>query len=261
MELQKIKHAGIITIPSLFTIGNICCGFFSILASISGNYARAGWLVFAAMALDAFDGRVARMLKAESAFGVEMDSLADLISFCAAPAFMIYFIALKGSTVWGAAIAFMFMLFGALRLAKFNVMAHAGKGSKQYFSGLPTPAAAAVLASFALSYNIFAFDADGRLLPGMHIYLPYIYNGVAFLTIGLALLMVSNIPYAAFKDGVKPAAGRRRISAAKLIGVVIVLALFFKYPQDIVFILFGSYALMGIIVMMFKAFRNIKERN
>jgi CDP-diacylglycerol--serine O-phosphatidyltransferase len=261
MELQKIKHAGIITIPSLFTVGNICCGFFSILASISGNYTKAGWLVFAAMALDSFDGRVARMLKAESAFGVEMDSLADLISFCAAPAFMIYFMALKGSPVWGAPISFMFMLFGALRLAKFNVMAHEGKSSKQYFSGLPTPAAAAVLVSFAMSYNIFALDANGRLLPGMHIYLPYIYNGVAFLTVGLALLMVSSIPYAAFKSGAKPAAGRRKISALKFTGVAIVMALFFKYPQDIVFILFGSYALMGIIVMMFKAFRNIKEKN
>jgi len=261
MNLNKIKHTGIITIPSLFTIGNIACGFFSILASINGNYSRAGWLVFIAMLLDGIDGRIARMLKAESAFGVEMDSLADLISFCAAPAFLIYFIALKGSSVWGAPIAFMFLLFGALRLAKFNAMAHSGKGSKQHFSGLPTPAAAAVLVSFALSYNIFAFDANGRLLPGMHIYLPYIYNGVAFMTAGLALLMVSNIPYAAFKGGNPLSGGHRQISIFKLAAVVAVVALFIKYPQDIVFILFGAYAIMGVLTMMFKAFKNIKEKN
>ena len=90
MNLQKIKHTGLITIPSLFTIANIACGFFSILASFYGNFSRAGWLVFAAMIFDGLDGRVARFLKAESTFGVEMDSLADLISFCTAPAFLIY---------------------------------------------------------------------------------------------------------------------------------------------------------------------------
>jgi CDP-diacylglycerol--serine O-phosphatidyltransferase len=259
MNIQKIKHAGIITIPSLFTIGNIACGFFSMLASISGAYGKAGWLIFAAALLDAFDGRVARMLKAESTFGVEMDSLADLISFCAAPAFLIYFMALKDYTVWGAPIAFMFLLFGALRLAKFNAMAHEGKGSKQYFSGLPTPAAAAVLASFALSYNIFAFDANGRLLPFMPMYLPYIYNFIALITAALSLLMVSNIPYAAFKGGNKT--GRRRISVWKGALAAIIMALFLKYPQDVVFILFGAYALMGIVMVFFKAFRNIREKN
>jgi CDP-diacylglycerol--serine O-phosphatidyltransferase len=260
MNLQKVKHASIITIPSLFTVGNIACGFFSILAAMNGHYSRAGWLVFAAMFLDAFDGRVARMLKAESAFGVEMDSLADLISFCAAPAFLIYFMALKNTAIWGAPVAFMYMLCGALRLAKFNVMAHSGKSSKQYFSGLPTPAAAAVLISFAISYNIFAFDANGRLLPFMPSYLPYIYNLIAFITVGLALLMVSNIPYAAFKGSNKPV-GARRISVFKFFVFVTVVALFFKYPQDIVFILFGAYALMGIVMTMFKAFKNIKEKN
>jgi CDP-diacylglycerol--serine O-phosphatidyltransferase len=162
--------------------------------------------------------------------------------------------------VWGAPIAFMFMLFGALRLAKFNVMAHSGKGSKQYFSGLPTPAAAAVLVSFAISYNIFAFDAHGRLLPFMRDYLPYIYNFIAFITVGLALLMVSNIPYAAFKGGNKTV-GIRKTSVFKFLAFIIVIALFFKYPQDIVFILFGTYALMGIIMTLFKAFKNIKEKN
>lgn len=258
MDIQKIKRTGLITIPSLFTMGNICCGFFSILSSFSGNYSRAGWLIFIAMLFDALDGRVARLLKAESSFGVEMDSLADVISFCAAPAFLIYFIALKQSTVFGAPIAFMYTLFGAIRLAKFNVMAHEGKGSKQYFSGLPTPAAAAVLVSFALSYNIFAFDANGRMLPFMHTYLPYIYNIIALITVGLSLLMVSNIPYAAFKGGKNGA--KRKMPLYTLVLIVIVIGLLVRYPQDVVFIMFSTYALVGILMTIFNAFKNMKNK-
>ncbi len=259
MNLEKIKHAGIITIPSLFTMGNIGCGFFSIMASINGHYSKAGWLIFIAMLLDTFDGRVARMLNAESSFGVEMDSLADLISFCTAPAFLIYYIALQNITVFGAQIAFIFVLFGAIRLARFNAMAHAGKSSKQYFTGLPVPAAAAVLVSFALSYNIFALDANGKVMPFMQTYLPYIYNLIAFITIGLALLMVSNIPYAAFKGKKENSQDtpHKKISVTKLAIIAIVIAFLFKYPQDVVFIVFGLYALMGVIMMIFKAFKNI----
>jgi len=258
MDMQKIKRTGLITIPSLFTMGNISCGFFSILSAVGGNYSRAGWLIFIAMLFDALDGRVARMLKAESAFGVEMDSLADVISFCAAPAFLIYFIALKQTTIFGAPIALMYLLFGAIRLAKFNVMAQEGKGSKQYFSGLPTPAAAAVLVSFALSYNIFAFDANGRLLPFMHAYLPHIYSLIAVITVGLSLLMVSTIPYAAFKGGAK--GGKRKISLPALVLIVILIGLFVRYPQDVVFIMFATYALVGIVMTMVRGFKNIGNK-
>lgn len=259
VDLQKIKHKGIVTIPSLFTIGNIACGFFSILASINAQYSKAGWLIFLAMLLDGVDGRVARLLKAESAFGVEMDSLADIISFCAAPAFLMYFMALKDYPVWGAPIAFMFLLFGALRLAKFNAMAHEGKGSKQYFYGLPTPAAAAVLASFAISYSIVSLDANGRVMPFMTTYLPYIYNIIAVITVVLSLLMVSNIPYAAFKGGTKSGM-KKRIPVAKLALVVILIALLFTYPQDVVFIIFSCYALMGIVMTLFRGFKNIRTK-
>jgi len=258
MDIQKIKHTGLITIPSLFTMGNMGCGFFSILSAFGGNYSRAGWLIFLAMIFDAFDGRVARLLKAESAFGVEMDSLADIISFCAAPAFLIYFLVLKQTTVFGAPIAFMYLLFGAIRLAKFNVMAQEGKGSKQYFCGLPTPAAAAVLVSFAISYSIFALDANGRVLPFLQVYLPHIYSLIAFITIALSLLMVSNIPYAAFKGGFKKVS--RKTSVAMLVLLVILIALLIKYPQDVVFIIFSLYALVGVLMAMFRAFRNLGNK-
>lgn len=253
MNLERLKRAGIITIPSLFTIGNIGCGFFSILSSVSGNFSRAGWLILIAMFLDGFDGRVARLLKAESAFGVEMDSLADLISFCTAPAILIYFFALNKIPVWGQIIACMFVLFGAIRLAKFNVLAHSGKGSKKYFSGLPTPAAALVIVSFVLSYNIFAYDANGHILPFMKILLPYVYSAIAFITIALAFLMVSTIPYAAFKEKRKPS-DKRKGFIGRLVLIAIIFCLFVIYPQDVIFIVFGLYALIGVIMVFVRAF-------
>ena len=257
VNFQKVKHMGIVTIPSLFTIGNITCGFFSILASFEGDFGFAGLLIFVAMLFDAFDGRVARMLHAESAFGVEMDSLADLISFCTAPAFLIYFIALK-DTPFGAPIAFVFMLFGAIRLAKFNVLAHSGKGSKKYFSGLPTPAAAAVLVSLALSYNALTLEEVRRVLPIAKVYIPYIFSGVSLVTLGLALLMVSNIPYAAFKS--KGTTQNRKVTLGKFLFLAILIILFIKYPQDIIFIVFGLYALIGLIVALVRKFAALNAK-
>ncbi|MBR5151675.1 MAG: CDP-alcohol phosphatidyltransferase family protein, partial [Elusimicrobiaceae bacterium] len=101
-----------IAAPSLFTLGNLACGFFSILAATRGNYAQAGWLILIAAVFDMFDGRVARLLGAESEFGIEMDSLADAISFCAAPAFLMYFMVLHTQPIWGAPIACVYTCFG-----------------------------------------------------------------------------------------------------------------------------------------------------
>ena len=133
--VEKLKHTGAMTAPSLFTLGNLACGFFSILAASKGNFAHAGWLILFAMVFDMFDGRVARLLGAESNFGVEMDSLADAVSFCTAPALLMYFFVLHTQPLWGAPIACVYACFGVLRLAKFNAMAYAGQGSKKYFSG------------------------------------------------------------------------------------------------------------------------------
>ena len=242
-------------VPSLFTIGNMACGFFSILSSISGNFYKAGWLVMLAMFLDGLDGRVARMLKAESEFGVEMDSLADLISFCAAPAFLVYFMALQYYPVTGAAVAFLYLLCGALRLAKFNTMALDGTGSKKYFSGLPTPAAAGILAAFAISYMVYTeVGVKGRNLPFLNIALPHIYNGIAFVVIALALLMVSKIPYAAFKS--RSDFGKNSVLFILFAAILVYLTI--RYPQNVILIVFSVYVLVGLVAVTFNAFKNIK---
>lgn len=242
-------------VPSLFTIGNLACGFFSILSSINGNFYRAGWLILLAMCLDGVDGRVARMLKAESEFGVEMDSLADLISFCAAPAFLVYFLALQYYPVTGAAIAFIYLLCGALRLAKFNTMALDGTGSKKHFSGLPTPAAAGILAAFAVSYMIFMeVGVKGQNLPFFNKALPHIYNGIAFVVLALALLMVSKIPYAAFKS--RGDFGKNSVLFILFAAILVYLTL--RFPQNIIFIVFSVYVLVGLVAVIVRAFKNIK---
>ncbi len=251
--VDRLKHTGAITAPSLFTLGNLACGFFSILASAKGNFAQAGWLILVAAVFDMFDGRIARLLGTESSFGVEMDSLADAVSFCTAPAMLMYFFVLHEQPLWGAPIACVYACFGVLRLAKFNTMAHAGEGSKKYFSGLPVPAPAALLASFAISYSIMEGNLGGHNLRLVTHYLPHLYNFVWFAMLILSLLMVSNVPYAAFK-----AKREKRLSVWTLLLLVFLVVLLIRYPQDVILIVFSSYVIFGLLAVLYRAFRGIK---
>ncbi len=251
--VSKLKHTGAITAPSLFTLGNLACGFFSILAASKGNFAQAGWLILFAMVFDMFDGRIARLLGTESNFGVEMDSLADAVSFCTAPAMLMYFFVLHTQPIWGAPIACVYACFGVLRLAKFNAMAYAGEGSKKYFAGLPTPAAAAILASFAISYSIMEGNMGGRNIQLLTVYLPHLYNFVWFAMLILSLLMVSNIPYAAFKSK-----REKGLSVWTLLLIVFLVVMLIRFPQDVIFIVFSLYVLFGLLAVLYRAFRKIK---
>lgn len=251
--VDKLKHTGAITAPSLFTLGNLACGFFSILASAKGNYAGAGWLILIAAVFDMFDGRVARMLDAESEFGVEMDSLADTVSFCAAPAFLMYFFVLQAQPIWGAPIACVYTCFGVLRLAKFNTKAKSGETSKKYFSGLPVPTPAAILASFAISYTIMEGNMGGHNIRFVSHYLPHLYNFVWFAMLILSLLMVSNIPYAAFK-----AKREKKLNIWTLLLLVFLVVLLIRFPQDVILIVFSTYVIVGLVMVLYRAFRGIK---
>ncbi len=242
-----------IAAPSLFTLGNLACGFFSILSATKGNFAQAGWLILIAAVFDMFDGRVARLLGAESEFGIEMDSLADAISFCAAPAFLMYFMVLSAQPTWGAPIACVYTCFGVLRLAKFNAMAHAGEGSKKYFSGLPVPAPAALLASFAISYSIMQGNVNGHNLWFVESYVTHLYNFVWFMMLILAILMVSNVPYAAFK-----AKREKKLSVWFLLLIVFLVVMLIKFPQNVILVVFSLYILFGLLAVLYRAFLGIK---
>lgn len=250
---QRVKHTGAMAAPSLFTLGNLACGFFSILAATKGNFSGAGWLILIAAVFDMFDGRVARLLDAESAFGIEMDSLADAISFCAAPAFLMYFMVLHHQPLWGGPIACVYVCFGVLRLAKFNIMAHAGEGSKKYFCGLPVPAPAALLASFAISYSIMQGNVNGHNIALVETYVAHLYNFVWFMMLVLALLMVSNVPYAAFK-----AKREKKFNPWFLLLVVFLVVLLIKFPQNVILVVFSLYILFGLLAVLYRAFRGIK---
>src|SRR5437870_6206552 len=147
-ELREKRRRGIVLLPSLLTTGNLFCGFFALLLTVEGRYTDAALAIFVAMIMDLLDGRVARLMKATSQFGVEFDSLADVVSFCVAPAFLLYSFALKDLSrpAWFG--AFLFVICGALRLARFNVQT--GSTDKRYFIGLPIPAGAAVACSVVI---------------------------------------------------------------------------------------------------------------
>lgn len=167
-------------IPNLFTAINMFCGFFSIIEASRGNYNYAAWLIFVAALFDALDGIVARLTNSSSELGVELDSLSDIISFGAAPAFILYKTYLYQFDVYGIIIASLPMIAGGFRLARFNVQLVGYE--KSFFIGLPIPLSALTIASFVL-----AFYDNGYSPPYIHLIIP--------LLIIVSLLMISNIRY------------------------------------------------------------------
>ena len=140
------RRKGIYILPNLFTLAALFGGFYSVVMAMNSRFDMAAVGVFCAMVLDSLDGRVARMTNTQSAFGEQMDSLSDMVSFGAAPALIAYEWALQGLGNWGWTAAFVYCACAALRLARFNV--NTGVVDKRYFQGLPSPAAAALVAGF-----------------------------------------------------------------------------------------------------------------
>jgi len=184
-EAGERRRQGIFLFPSLLTTGNVFCGFFSMLLAVEHRYTEAALAIFVAMIMDLLDGRVARLMKATSQFGVEYDSLADVISFCVAPAFLLYSFALQplGRAAWFG--AFLFVICGALRLARFNVQT--SSVDRRFFIGLSTPAAAGVAASTVILLQGEEPTRAVRL-------------ALAVTSYVLALLMVSTFRYWSFKE-------------------------------------------------------------
>ena len=180
------RRKGIYILPNLFTLAALFGGFYAIVMAMNGRFDLAAIGVFCAMVLDSLDGRVARMTNTQSAFGEQMDSLSDMVSFGAAPALIAYEWALKGLGRWGWVAAFVYCACAALRLARFNV--NTAVVDKRYFQGLPSPAAAALVTGFI--WIMTDLDVAG--------------TQVAWLMFALALYagltMVSNVPFYSFKD-------------------------------------------------------------
>jgi CDP-diacylglycerol--serine O-phosphatidyltransferase len=240
-ELRK----GIYIIPSLFTCGNITFGLLSIFSSVAGDFLQAAWYLIGALACDIIDGRVARMTRTTSDFGIQLDSLGDLVSFGVAPAVMMYMLVLNTMGKIGISIAVLFVLCSALRLARFNVLTQAGQVRK-HFVGLPTPASAGVIISFVLSYHLLApedYMLNFKSIPVLMELMPSFFKAMPIVIVVLSFLMVSNIPYMSFKK-IKFS----KVRTLQLFSFVIVLIiLIVVYPQNIIFIIFSVYAASGLL--------------
>ena len=240
-ELKK----GIYIIPSLFTCGNMSFGILSIFSSIHGQFINAAWLLIGALACDILDGRIARMTKTTSEFGMQLDSLSDLVSFGIAPAMMMYMLVLNTMGKIGVSIAVLFVLCSALRLARFNVLANSGEVRK-HFTGLPTPASAGVIISFVLSYELLApegYSLNFKTIPALMELMPIFFKIMPIVIVVLSFLMVSNVPYLSFKK-IKLS----RIRTIQLFALIIVLIILIViFPQNTIFIIFSVYAASGLL--------------
>ncbi|OUR68247.1 CDP-diacylglycerol--serine O-phosphatidyltransferase [Marinomonas sp. 42_23_T18] len=232
----KPPHKGIYLLPNLFTTAALFAGFYAIIAAMNGDFTHASIAIFMAMILDGLDGRVARMTGTQSAFGAEYDSLSDMVSFGVAPALITFtwVLAPLGKIGWVA--AFIYAVGAALRLARFNTML--GVEEKRYFTGLPSPAAAAIIAGVIWSANTQGIAAQD------------IVYFMALLVPSVGLLMVSNIKYRSFKD----LNMKGKVSFIKLVAVVLVLVLVAMEPDIILASVFVLYGLSGVVGSIMRRF-------
>lgn len=232
MRFPDKPKKGVYILPSLFTTGNVFCGFYAFIAVTKENYYLAAWAIILAIVFDGLDGRVARLTKTTSAFGVQYDSLADIISFGMAPTFLAYGWVLKPFGRLGWMAAFLFLLCGALRLARFNVTKPDIRGNN--FIGLPIPAAAAVIASIVIAFEDLFFT---KLTPAIMV-------GVVYV---LAFLMVSNIKYPAMKKF----EFKKRVHFSRFLFVVLFLYVLATIPRVAIFIISITYTLFGPLSYLF----------
>lgn len=233
MDLSKAKYLA----PNSLTLTSIFCGIMSINLALTGDTVRdmmlAAWLLVVAMVCDAADGRVARMTKAESALGVQLDSLADMVSFGVAPAMLLYAWGMRDMGTLGLFFGFCFTACTALRLARFNVMASQNEGVMKYFLGLPSPLAAGTVVAVVLAH----VSSTGNVTTGAS-------SSVAAMAVLLGALMVSNIRYRTFKD----VNFRGRAGVAAMLLIVLSAAVGIAFKPGVAFVLLMVlYIAIGLI--------------
>lgn len=232
--LVRKRRKGIYILPNLFTLAALFGGFYSIVMAMNGRFDMAAVGVFIAMVLDSLDGRVARMTNTQSAFGEQMDSLSDMVSFGAAPALISYEWALKDLGRWGWIAAFVYCACAALRLARFNV--NTGVVDKRYFQGLPSPAAAALVAGFIWLLTEAGIPGRNGLL--FNIQVPWIMFGLALYA---GLSMVTNAPFYSFKD----LKMKKSVPFAVIVLIALAIAVINIHPPTVLFLLFVIYGFSG----------------
>lgn len=230
----RVRSKGIYLLPNAFTTANLFCGFYAIVMAMNLKFDLASIAIFIAMMLDSVDGRVARLTNTQSEFGEQYDSLSDMLSFGAAPALVIYEWSLRGMGKLGWLAAFVYCAGAALRLARFN--ANIGVVDKRYFQGLPSPAAAALVAGFVWLMEDLGIDGDSL---GTVSWIITLYAG---------LTMVSNVPFYSFKD----INLRKSVPFIAVLLIVLVFVAVSSDPPKVLFGLFVVYGLSGYAVYLWR---------
>ena len=237
------RARGIYLLPNLFTTAALFAGFYAVLASMNGSFEKAAVAIFLAMVLDGLDGRVARMTNTQTAFGAEYDSLSDMVAFGLAPSLVIYQWALLGLGKFGWLAAFIYTAGAALRLARFN--SAIATSDKRYFTGLPSPSAAAIVA--------------GTVWVGVD-------NGISgqavswaalLVTVAAGLLMVSNLRYSSFKQ----VDFRGKVPFFSIVVVMLVFAVVLTEPPMVLFLVFLGYTLSGPLIAVRRLLRKRRRRD
>ncbi len=235
------RGRGIYVLPNLFTTAGLFAGFYAIMQARAGNFEAACLAIFAAMIMDIIDGRLARLTNTQTEFGSQYDSLADMVSFGVAPAFILFDYVLQDLGRIGSLIAFVYIACAALRLARFN---SATISDKRFFMGLPSPGAAAMLAT------VVWVMVDYGISPA------YFSPALGLLMILLALAMVSNIKYRSFKD----VEVREQVPFIGLILLVIVISIIYLDPPLAFLLIGGSYITGGAAVYFYKKINKFRRR-
>ncbi|MGB3597997.1 MAG: CDP-diacylglycerol--serine O-phosphatidyltransferase [Pseudomonas neustonica] len=231
---KKVRHKGVYLLPNLFTTAALFSGFYAIVSAMDGNFTHAAIAVFVAMVLDGLDGRVARLTNTQSAFGAEYDSLSDMVAFGVAPAVVVFSWALTDMGKVGWLFAFIYVAGAALRLARFNT--HIGDDDGRYFTGLPSPSGAGLVAGMVWSLSDFGIDgANISVLVGI-------------MTALGGLLMVSNFRYYSFKD----LDFKGRVPFFVILVVVLVFAVISSDPSRILWAIFVGYTVSGPVMSLWR---------
>jgi CDP-diacylglycerol--serine O-phosphatidyltransferase len=229
-------------VPSFFTVGNMFCGLYSVISAFAGNFSLAAWMILFSAFLDAMDGKVARFTGSSSRFGVEYDSLADVISFGFAPSILVYTTYAKNMGIVGLLLSFLPLLFGSIRLARFNIQL---KGfDKDFFNGLPIPIAAMAIASSIL-FSQFFYDV------------PVKYPKVMIILIFLvSILMVSTIRYEKMPNlKIKGSARDKTKLMLFLVGIII----FIIFPSQALFPMMLLYIFSGMVAWVLRLNRGVSS--
>jgi CDP-diacylglycerol--serine O-phosphatidyltransferase len=232
--MRKRKRRSVYLLPNFLTSMSLFAGFYAMVVTLDNRFVHASIAVFASCIFDSLDGRVARMTGSTSRFGVEYDSLADVIAFGVAPGLLAYMWALKGYGRFGWLAAFLYVACGALRLARFNVQAD--NVQKKQFLGLPIPAAAAAIAASVLFFGELNLPLEVK-----KIFAPILMYALAFL-------MVSNVRYSSFKES---SAFRSRHFEAVVVGILLFVIVLIE-PAIMLFVFAIAYALSGPVGYVFR---------